>query len=535
MKNLIVSLGLVAAAASVCTAASATVYYVSDCQAGAASGCVAGNDSNNGTTAATAWRTTAKLQSAFNVGKPGDQFLLAKGGAWSGVSMTLFNTNGGNPSAMYANPMIIDSYTPSWGGTAKPILNVSSGVIAFDFTNGSTPDANGGYTVRNLSLQGAGAADVGVRLFNGVQNVVAENLTVNGFNAGLACGGTPDAGSDPSFITLRNSTFTNNRSVGVGMWGCPNTLIEGNTLDNNGFTRPGLDHPMYVSGSDKGRVTNNVVIRNNKLTNNAVTSGLCQATVIVGHDIAADWVIENNYIYQAPNSAYPTCWGIGMIPGNGGYMEGMDRLVIRGNTLVNVGNIGIDVAACRTCTIENNVVVWESTTEAIGIRHHVAPVTPTYVGTALTVRNNSVYFAKTNDTSRGVVVNDQGTNHIVVSNLVYFGAGSVAAACFDTNLGTAAFTAWGNNLCFGAGFGKSGTGDVSADPKLASTPTLANNFSMALASGSPAINAGNLTLSSTKDRLSVSRSTPDIGAFEWNSGAAADTLAPAAPPSVVVQ
>ena len=192
MKNLIVSLGLVAAAASVCTAASATVYYVSDCQAGAASGCVAGNDSNNGTSAATAWRTTAKLQSAFNAGKPGDQFLLAKGGAWSGVSMTLFNTNGGNPSAMYTNPMIIDSYTPSWGGTAKPILNVGSGAIAFDLTNGSTPDANGGYTIRNLSLQGAGAADVGVRLFNGVQNVVAENLTVNGFNAGLACGGTPD-------------------------------------------------------------------------------------------------------------------------------------------------------------------------------------------------------------------------------------------------------------------------------------------------------------------------------------------------------
>ena len=68
MKNLIINLGLMAAAASVSTAASATVYYVSDCQSGAASGCVAGNDSNNGTSAATPWRTSSKLQSAFNAG-----------------------------------------------------------------------------------------------------------------------------------------------------------------------------------------------------------------------------------------------------------------------------------------------------------------------------------------------------------------------------------------------------------------------------------------------------------------------------------
>ena len=548
MKNLIINLGLMAAAASVSTAASATVYYVSDCQSGAASGCVAGNDSNNGTSAATAWRTTSKLQSAFNAGKPGDQFLLAKGGAWSGVSMTLFNNNGGSPSALYTNPLIIDSYTASWASTAKPILNTGSGAVALNFSNsGAPPLVNGGYTVRNLSLQGAGSADVGIRLFNGVQNVVTENLTVNGFNAGLSCGGLAAAGSDPSSITVRNSTYTNNRAVGIGMWGCPNVLIEGNALDNNGFTRPGLDHPMYVSGSDKGRVTNGVVIRNNKLTNNAVTSGLCQATAIVGHDVAADWLIEGNYIYQAPGTSYPTCWGIAMSPGNGGYTEGMDRLVIRGNTIVNVGNNGIEVAACRTCTIENNVLVWEATTEAMGIRYHIAPTTPTYTGTALTVRNNSVYFAKTNDTSRGVVVNDQGTNHVVASNLVYFGSGSVAAACFDSNLAAGSFTGWNNNLCFGGnwtgqyatraaftsatGFDANG---VSADPKLAATPALANNFSMALASTSPAINVGSTTMSSSIDRLSVQRSAPDIGAFEYAASGTAN-VAPAPPTNIVVQ
>lgn len=549
MKNLIVSLGLMAVAASVCTAANATVYYVSDCQSGAASGCVAGNDTNNGTSAATPWRSTTKLQSAFNAGKPGDQFLLAKGGMWNGASMTLFNSNGGNPSALYANPLIIDSYTPSWGSAAQPILNTSSGAVAFDFTNsGAPPLANGGYTVRNLSLQGAGAGEVGIRLFNGVQNVVIENLTVNGFNAGLSCIGLSAAGSDPSYITVRNSTYTNNRTVAIGMWGCPNVLIESNTLDNNGFARPGLDHPIYVSGSDKGRITSGVVIRKNKLTNNSVTSGLCQSAVIVGHDLASDWVIENNYIYQAPGTAYPTCWGIAISPANGGYMEGMDRLAIRGNTIVNVGNNGIELAACRTCTVENNVLIWEGTTEAVAIRYHVAPTTPAYTGTALTVRNNSVYFAKTSDISRAIVVNDQGVGHIVVSNLTYFGSGSVAAACFDSNLGTGAFTAWNNNLCFGGSWtGTQATraafttttgfdaNSVSADPKLAAVPALANTFSMALSSTSPAIGAGNSLFGATSDILSLLRSNPDIGAYKAGSASVANKIPPAAPTNVTVQ
>ncbi len=490
MKNFLVSLGLITAASTVCTAAHATAYYFSDCQAGAATSCVAGNDSNAGTSAAAPWRSTTKLQSAFNAGKPGDQFLLARGGAWSAVNMTLFNTNGANPSAMIANPMVIDSYAPSWGGAAKPVLSTSSDATIFDFTNSSTPDVNGGYTLRNLALKGGG---VGVRLFNGVQNVLIDNLTIDGFTSGVACGGVVDPASNPSFITVRNSTFLNNSAIGIGMFGCPNVLVEGNTLDNNGFTRPGLDHPIYISGNNYGYVTNNVVIRNNTLTNNAVSTGYCRASVIVGHDVGADWLIENNTIYQAPGTAYPTCWGISFSPANGGYVEGMDRLIIRGNTIANVGNNGIEVAACRTCTIENNVVVWETTTEAIGIRHHLAPTTPTYVGTALTVRNNSIYFFRTSDTSRGVVVNDQGTNHTVVSNLVYFGPSSIAHACFDTNQSASAFSAWNYNLCFGAPWTgtyatraafNSATGfeinAVSADPQLAATPTRTNNFSMCI-------------------------------------------------------
>lgn len=542
MKNVMFKLGMLAFAAFASAQAHATTYYIADCQSGAASGCVAGNDANSGTSPSAPWRSTSKLASAFNAAKPGDQFLLAKGGAWTGVSMALHNNNGGNPSAMFANPIVVDSYTASWGSTAKPVLTTGSGLNSFDFYKGSTPDVNGGHIVRNLSLQGGGVADVGIRFFNGVSNVVIENMTVNGFNAGTTCGGTTTAGSDPSYITVRNSTFTNNPAVGIGAWGCPNVLIEGNTLDNNGNRRPMMDHPMYVSGSDKGRVTNNVVIRNNKFTNNAMTSGTCQATVIVGHDLASDWLIENNYIYQAPGTSGTGCWGIQMSPGNGGYTEGMDRLTIRGNTIVNVGNAGIDIAACRTCTIENNVLAWEAATSADAIRFRAPTYSPAYTGTALTVRNNSVYFANTNDTSTAVVVNDQGTGHVIVSNLVTFASG-IGARCFDSNLATSAFTAWNNNLCTGGSWSSkysarasltSATGfdanSLSVDPKLAAVPSLSNGFSMALSSTSPAINAGNPSLSSSIDRLGLTRSSPDIGAYEY---AATTASTPPAPPQNV--
>lgn len=545
MKNVMFKLGLLAFSAFAYSQANATTYYISDCQSGAASGCVAGNDSNSGTSPSTPWRSTGKLASAFNAGKPGDQFLLAKGGAWVGAAMILYNNNAGNPSAMFANPMIVDSYTPSWGGSAKPVLTAGSGQNTFDFYKGAEPAVSGGYIVRNLSLQGAGVADVGIRFINGVSNVVIENMTVNGYNAGTTCGGTATAGSDPSYITVRNSTFTNNRGVGVGMWGCPNIVVDSNTLDNNGFTRPMMDHSMYISGSDRGRTTANVVIRNNKLTNNSLTSGTCQASAMVGHDVAADWLIENNYIYQAPGTAGAGCWGIQMSPGNGGYTEGMDRLVIRGNTIVNMGNVGVEIAACRTCTIENNVLVWTMATSADAIRFRAPYTSPAYVGTALTVRNNSIYFANTNDTSTGIVVNDQGTGHVIVSNLISFASG-IGARCLDTNLAGSAFTAWDNNLCSGGSWsGKYSTratltsalgfdaNSLSVDPKLLAVPSQTNGFSMALTSTSPAINTGNATRSSSIDRLGITRSTPDIGAYEYTSAAA--STPPAPPQNVTVK
>ena len=48
---------------------SATIYYVSP----------TGNDSNNGTSTSTPWRSIARVQQLSNYGQPGDQVLFATG------------------------------------------------------------------------------------------------------------------------------------------------------------------------------------------------------------------------------------------------------------------------------------------------------------------------------------------------------------------------------------------------------------------------------------------------------------------------
>jgi hypothetical protein len=544
MNNAIKSLAFLAAAASFSMAASAATYYVSDCQSGAASGCVAGNDSNAGTSASAPWRTTAPVQSKFSSMAAGDKILFAKGGVWVNASMVGLQ----NLNARPANPITFDSYTPSWGATAKPILNETrKDTDLFNFSNGMAPVPDGGYVVQNLELRGGGSGADGVWISAGVNGLIMQNLTIDGFSIGVMCG------DDIENVKLLNSKITNSRNQGT-LWACNNSLVDGNTWDNNGSDRPVYDHSIYISGSP----ANNITFRNNTITNSSADdNGICQAVIIVVHGAQSGLVIENNTLYQAPGKSGLGCWGIAVDPGYGDEeAESFDKVVIRGNSIINAAGIGIGCAGCRAPLIENNVLVIESAPDMIGIRipDRTRPTTNKSPDNGGIIRNNSIYFASTPGYSLGISVAEMGSstagsNLQVVSNLIYFGPGSNNHQCFDTGaLSKSNFTAFDNNLCYhaggngvysfkyatlaaakAAGFDTNGKSD---NPKI-TVPTKANNFAMTLAADSPAVNAGNATLSSTVDRLlSTTRLLPDIGAFEYSN--ALDKLAPAAPPSLIV-
>jgi uncharacterized repeat protein (TIGR02059 family) len=83
------------------TIASATDYYISS----------SGNDSNNGLSASTPWKTIAKVNSSFSTLKPGDRILFNRGDTFYG-SITV------TKSGSVGNPITIGAY----GTGANPII-----------------------------------------------------------------------------------------------------------------------------------------------------------------------------------------------------------------------------------------------------------------------------------------------------------------------------------------------------------------------------------------------------------------------------
>jgi hypothetical protein len=524
MKNWIVSIGFMAATALISTTASAAVYYVSDCQAGAAAGCVAGSDNNSGTSAASPWKSTSKVSSSFASMAAGSQVLFAKGGAWSNAAMSGLQ----NLNSRAASPIIFDSYSPSWGGTAKPILvEARAGTDIFSLTGGGTIVHDEGYVIRNLELRGNGTGQWGIFLTNNISDVVIDNVTMDGLSIGVYCGEYKSA-TGGNRITLKNSTLTNIRNFG-SLWGCANGLIENNTFDNTGYQTPVFDHPLYLGAEF---ASSNVVVRNNKFTRNAQTNGVCVSSVIVAHGLYDGLVIEDNSIVQAPGAANDGCWGIAMAPAYAS-AESLPHLVVRGNTVANVGGIAIGCSSCPGALIENNTIVQEGTNSLVGIqipmmRRGAGDVAD---GGAI-VRKNSIYYSQSSIYNIGISVATDGSAYSVDSNLIYFGSNSNATHyCFETTgLSLSAFTKFDNNLCYHAGNngrysttyatlanGQAAGFDLkglSTNPLLATVPSLANGWSMTLNATSPAL-------------------AQVIGAV--TGAIIVDKVAPAAPLSVVVQ
>lgn len=498
MKFWMMGLGLAAAATMSSTALAAT-YYLSDCKPGAQAGCVPGSATNDGLSAA----KPKQLWSQLPARKGGDKILFAKGGAWTDASMGIFVS-----TASATNPVTWDSYTPPWGGTAKPILTEArAGKYLFNFDDGGQKLPDGGYIIRNLDLRGGGnmsgvtGANAAVFTYWQVNDLLIENVEISGFKNGVYTAQNPKAanGWTNRRVTIRNS-YLHDNSASSYLGGADELVIENNILDRNGLV-PILDHDLYLSSASRATIRGNTITRS-VLDKN----GKCSGSVIVVHGSVDGLTIENNKIVQ-PQASVPQCFGIEI---SGGYpdtagAEYFHNVIIRGNTIVDVGYIGIGARSCTGCVIENNSIVWTGAGGNMGISMSVN--TPSLLderGTALVIRNNSIYNHSPAGAATGISVQNEGTAHTVTSNVVYFGPGSTSfARCFDTNVYKSTdFKAFDNNLCFrsagsvnysaaysalsaaqAAGFDVNG---AIADPLFVATPTAANGYSLAVKTGSPA-------------------------------------------------
>ena len=130
----------------------------------------------------------------------------------------------------------------------------------------------------------------------------------------------------------------------------------------------------------------------NELYRSAIVDGECAGVSFVVHGEHDGLLIEGNLVREDLGAAGGGCWGIAVDTGYG-EAELFRNVTIRGNRVINVGNVAIGLNACENCLVENNVVVHE---QSFGTRGIAAPNRDRDAAdlamTGVTIRNNSIFI-----------------------------------------------------------------------------------------------------------------------------------------------
>ncbi len=520
--------------------AAATDYHVCECDAGSMAGCVPGDDAAPGTRAQP-WRSYERARLAFANLAAGDGLFFCAGGAW-----TLDARSGDrwvNRQCRATQPCYVQQYFPDGvaADAPPPLITRTNGDDGFDFADGGLAESESGYVISGLRLVGSGSG-FGIFLYNDIDAVRLEHLDISGFAIGVHLAGSqgcnpvdPQCDGRNSGIQLRHSYIHDNRSQGW-LGGSSFTVIESNLFERNG-SRAILDHNIYLSGDTDG-----LRIFGNTLFGSALDAqGACQGASLVVHGEHRNLQIESNRIFELPGAAGPGCWGIAVDPGYPGTPEGFVDLVIRGNEVWNVGNVGIGVSACQDCLIENNIVVQQQPiyTRAIAAPD-LAARSEDLADARITVRNNSILFGSS---ASGIGIDLRTATPAdrarIVSNAIHYSGTDSGFNCLTLAPPFDAYPRIDHNLCVapaapgaewvnGEGAGAAGLqawqSTSGHDQHSAwrapgfSILDPVDGLGLRLIPGSAGIDAGAPLDSSPLDFLFQARvGIPDVGAWEYAS------------------
>jgi hypothetical protein len=567
---------LYAAASAACSAMplrmTGTKRYFCDCQTGAQSGCVAGNDSADGLSPANAKRTWPSALSAFNAMNAGDTVALCRGGAWSvvptnGVCSNEITNPRCSAGASLSDPDNLSTcdlrdYPATCGGascTEKPVLattTASASIVTRQ--NGST----NGVRILNITFRGSNLGPRGgvynqqFGFLSGCGGGVTDSgwLVCNSTFERFRVGWQTNCGNSHSNIQIRGSLFSMDDLDGIlGFGNGTGITIDANVFDNvaGQIIHPVLGnagHNVYLSplctvGSPQAiaSVGSNVAVTNNQFIrtlagNSAV--GICQSPPLVSHGQFQTVNIENNLLDSGPTSG-SRCWGISFNRGGDSDWTYFRNMTVRRNAVLNVTGEAITIGQAPGVIIENNVAAFTPTTtwnSGIVAPYQAARAGQDDVQNGTVIRNNTVYMPL-GGTGNGLVVGAEGTGHVIANNVIYKQTGQ----CIWTSLGHCSVTTSqqcdaerdfdaqgaGLPLCPGgetciedatayafvgnnACFGGVTHTDHTPDGVSVITNPLFTlpPTDFTPQAGSPLINAGSSTYGSTTDYLNNSRSTP---------------------------
>lgn len=519
-----------------------TGYFVCECGAGSAAGCQAGDDDATGRSPYTPFESYQRARARFSSLAAGDTIRFCEGGA--------FPITGANTERRWVNdrcraesPCVVTSYPAPWGAgdEDRPLLTAQDG-HGMALEDGGDADHEEGYVFENLTLRctSCGGAGWGFFLYNDIDHVVLQDVEIDGFALGVYVGESNPC-ADPACdgvnagLTIRRARIVNSSTQGF-LGAGDSLVIEDSYFENNG-TRAFLDHNIYLGG-----VSHGARISRNELFRSALNeAGSCSGVSLVAHGEHTDLV---NLIYEEVGKAEPGCWGIAVDPAYE-EPERFQNVVIRRNEIRHVGNLGIGVASCVDCLIENNVVVNAQPFAVTGI---AAPDRAAGPGDAdpsnVDIRNNSILIAAAG--GAGIRVGGLGTGNLVGSNAVLYTGAAVDWYCMEvvlpdgTDIGTV-YEAVGHNLCWASELGAGGqwerytgtdpdpltawqnasglgAGSIWADPEFADA--LGPDYNLRPASSaSPLVDNGHPSLSAPTDISGAARDdAPDLGAYEGGGG-----------------
>lgn len=424
----------------------ANVQYFCDCT-GAGQSCVAagatqGSDSSGNGTQISPYQTIGKAM-AFVNGSNNRTAALCQGGSFpTAGSLTFSNTT--CTAGTICNE--IREY-PLNGTNAKPIIDGSA--ISSAYLLGTLQQqTNGGWRIMNLTLQGPNTTGpVGIYIYTWlsgalIHDILIENDDIYGFSSGIG------EDSIDNNITITGNHFYNN--LHWGYIGAANNLnINYNSFINNGSDTT-YDHSIYVA-TNKTNFVSNVNVIGNYMTGYSSLGTKCVGEQLVAHAAITNFVVSNNVIVEPANSALQ-CYGMSFDNSGGATNYAWYRnAVFSNNIIVNVGNIGMQVSNCPSCTIENNLIISEGSPTQVGISspNNAAIVGYNDVENNMKMVNNTVYFDVNHTTgiNAGFQISTEGVGHVVANNTVVYEATSGSMACFKITP-TATIAAMNNNNCW---------------------------------------------------------------------------------------
>lgn len=479
-----------------------TVYYVCDCQAGAASGCVAGSDTNAGTSPSAPWQSWAKAWSTLNTMAAGNTVALCRGGRWNSLTSQGYLRN---LNCRAGSTCDLRDYAAPWnaGSEGSPILQVAS--------NQSWLDVGWYQNYPQTAVQGIRLMNLDVR---GANDGSTQAIRIEGKLTDLeVCSSTFRDGFDPVYAAITTSTVARvnfhhnqllNNPFGIGplqgMACSADCVFDSNVLDLQGGNT-NRDHAMYIGSSPDpcGQFPNQrqassgcyIAAQRTRITNNQITRSAwgaggnsCQGSVIVVHEPQDDTLIENNLIYESAGTASVSCFGIDVSSGIDA-PGAWNRMVVRRNRIFNVGGNAVGVAECANCVIEDNVIVMGGTDTAIlyprescGISGSCSS-TGDLLSTGGIVRNNTIYGPPAADGARCVGLGGEGSGYIHANNIcLYQGQTMNWSGCFSAS-----------STCAGCDTGNVCT-TGSTNPYFVNPTTDWRTADFSEKSGSPTIDAG---------------------------------------------